>query len=560
MTVADVLSGATRYHVEQGNVLDRAAALPLGSIHCIVTSPPYWGLRAYDGEQAQDWPTGEFVPMPGAAPVCVEAERCGLGNERTPDAFVWHLLLVFRTLRRVLRDDGTCWVNLGDSYTGGGREPVQRLPGIGRVAGKCQQRDDRSTDGLQDGSLVGIPWRVAFALQADGWLLRSDVVWAKRNTMPESVAGVRWERCRVKVKSLRRGNNRALGGVLSMAGMDQAGGSLGETPAAEWRPCPGCPKCAPHGGLVLRRGAWRPTKAHEFVFMLAKGPGYFADGDGVRQRAIHAGRVVKATGERSANGRSGDGANDRRTAKGFTSHDTLVEATANLRSVWRLATKPSAFDFCARCETFYAGDARRAVVRVGGVKTCPTCRASGNWVDHFALMPPALAERCIKAGSPEKVCSGCGAAWARVVERNGGVSRDRPLTPRHESAAALHVLHAGQDGSGLARPGWRKDPPTQTRTLDFRPTCTCSAPPTSAVVLDPFSGAATTGCVAVALGRRYLGIELSERYAALSRGRLAWAVEHRGEFVREETVVAPTPAPCRISPRPPQLDLFGAVS
>lgn len=147
-----------------GDSLRQLATIPDRSVHCCVTSPPYFGLRDYgvDGQ---------------------------IGLEATPDAFVARLVEVFREVRRVLRDDGTLWLNLGDSYaanrayqvpsTKGGpkHSPGQAVGGAGSVV----------PEGLKPKDLIGIPWRVAFALQADGWYLRQDVIWSKPNPMPESV-------------------------------------------------------------------------------------------------------------------------------------------------------------------------------------------------------------------------------------------------------------------------------------------------------------------------------------------------------------------------------------
>lgn len=116
-----------------GDVLKTAQKLPGQSIQCIVTSPPYWNLRDYGTNSPDE-----------------------LGSEKTPEEYIAKMVLIFRELRRVLRNDGTVWLNLGDSYE-------------------------------QGGQLVGIPWRVALALQADGWILRQDILWIKRDPMPESV-------------------------------------------------------------------------------------------------------------------------------------------------------------------------------------------------------------------------------------------------------------------------------------------------------------------------------------------------------------------------------------
>jgi DNA modification methylase len=230
------------------------------SAQCCVTSPPYWGLRDY-GADGQ------------------------LGLEASPDEYVSALVAVFREVRRVLRDDGTLWLNLGDSYArapekgGTGTPNGRNKPEMGYTGAKPLP------SGLKPKDLVGIPWRVAFALQADGWWLRSDIIWHKPNPMPESVTD-------------------------------------------------------------------RPTKAHEYVFLLAKSETYFYDADAVKEPAVrgHAGSrfdsgktAAHQLGRASATPRVDDG-------------------TRNRRSVWSIATRP------------FKGA-------------------------HFATFPPALVEPCILAGS-----------------------------------------------------------------------------------------------------------------------------------------------------------------
>jgi site-specific DNA-methyltransferase (adenine-specific) len=143
-----------------GSCLDRLKDLEDQSINTCITSPPYWGLRDYgEGEQ--------------------------LGLEETPEAFVENLVKVFREVKRVLRDDGTVWLNLGDSYSSGGRTTTtnQTLRGD-KDYGVTRPKP---SEGIKPKDLIGIPWRVAFALQADGWYLRQDIIWHKPNPMPESV-------------------------------------------------------------------------------------------------------------------------------------------------------------------------------------------------------------------------------------------------------------------------------------------------------------------------------------------------------------------------------------
>jgi DNA modification methylase len=149
----------------QGDCIEGMRTLPDDSVHCCVTSPPYWGLRDY-GHDGQ------------------------IGLESTPEAYVARMVEVFREVRRVLREDGTCWVNLGDSYGGAASN---NQGGMSKIGGGKKSRDGAMFNGRSNASgcrqkdLVGIPWRVAFALQADGWWLRQDIIWHKPNPMPESV-------------------------------------------------------------------------------------------------------------------------------------------------------------------------------------------------------------------------------------------------------------------------------------------------------------------------------------------------------------------------------------
>jgi DNA modification methylase len=258
--------------------------LPADSVDCVVTSPPYWGLRDY-GNDGQ------------------------LGLERTPEEYVANLVQVFREVRRVLKPSGTCWLNLGDSYAanwrGGGPETASDKQLSNR--GTVDFMGRPPTIGLKPKDLVGIPWRVAFALQADGWYLRSDIIWSKPNPMPESVTD-------------------------------------------------------------------RPTKAHEYLFLLTKSARYYFDADAVREEyspATESFNRMKAkwTDDRTA---STLGSHEgRMLGRATEPHGGLYNnggakmnpAGRNIRSVWTIATRP------------YPGA-------------------------HFAVFPPELPERCIKAGSP----------------------------------------------------------------------------------------------------------------------------------------------------------------
>tara|TARA_R110000803_G_scaffold18748_2_gene49747 strand:+ start:360 stop:1292 length:933 start_codon:yes stop_codon:yes gene_type:complete len=150
-------------NIHTGNCLDILPTMEAGSVNCCVTSPPYFGLRDYGNDEQ-------------------------IGLEETPEAFVESLVNVFREVKRVLADDGTLWLNLGDSYfsdtKGSGGKSAKQDSNKGR---RHTTKKFKRTNGIKPKDLIGIPWRVALALQADGWYLRQDIIWSKPNPMPESV-------------------------------------------------------------------------------------------------------------------------------------------------------------------------------------------------------------------------------------------------------------------------------------------------------------------------------------------------------------------------------------
>ncbi len=240
----------------KGDVMEVLGQLPDNTVQCCVTSPPYWGLRDY-GDAGQ------------------------LGLEKTPGEYVANMVAVFREVGRVLRKDGTCWLNLGDVYAanrGGSSMAAETLAAgrgdkaakRGRASGFTPHRDPAS-HGLKHKDLVGIPWRVAFALQADGWYLRQDIIWAKPAPMPESVT----DRC---------------------------------------------------------------TKAHEYIFLLTKSAKYYYDAEAILEPA-----TGKAPGnkKRTKGGRHYEaGADEHRTAANL--HNIGARDVRNKRSVWTVSPQPYA--------------------------------------------------------------------------------------------------------------------------------------------------------------------------------------------------------------------------
>lgn len=185
------------------HVLDALVRLGDSSVHAICTSPPYWALRDY-GVDPQEWEEVAYAPLVGLPEVVVEAQQVALGLEPRPEDYIGHMVAVFRELARVLRDDGICWLNIGDTYVStngylgyiesGGRSHRQmneaRKDDYGgqHYAGRRPRHDT----GLVPKNLVLVPHRLALALQADGWCVRNDVVWSKPDAAPESVRDRSW--------------------------------------------------------------------------------------------------------------------------------------------------------------------------------------------------------------------------------------------------------------------------------------------------------------------------------------------------------------------------------
>lgn len=455
--------------------------IPDGSVHCLVTSPPYWGLRKYAGGTGIEWPTVSYSPMPGLPPLRVQGceagcvhewgtveqkrgaggEReygsydggvgrgpavihpghsycvhCGgwrgeLGLEPTPEMFIAHLILCLREWRRVLRADGTCFVNLGDSYNGSGGAGGDYAAG-GLRDGQPKY-PGRKVSSLKPKDLCGIPFRFAFAAQAEGFYLRSDIVWSKPNPMPESVTD-------------------------------------------------------------------RPTKAHEYIFLLAKSEKYFYDADAVREP--HKAESIERM--KSPLGAFRDRF-DQSNLKTGNFDDYLERETGwgnpsgrNLRSVLTIATQPTPFA-------------------------------------HFATYPERIPEIAILAGtSAYGCCAKCGAGHVRQTVKTFQPTQD----PTNTKGSGAKGLDASNGWGGTPRGS------NAVVTTGWQPSCECfghfemverpresyddpdAAPPlmrvyvpdgpqpdpVPATVLDPFVGSGTTLRVAARLGRNGIGVDVSESY------------------------------------------------
>jgi DNA modification methylase len=407
--------------LHHGDALEVLRGMESESVHCCVTSPPFYGLRDYnvDGQ---------------------------IGLEATPEQWVQHLVEVFREVRRVLRADGTLWLEVGDSYaaaqglTSRGEprlaksriideaEPWRADGGDG--GGATRKLKATPAWGVKPKDLIGAPWLLAFALRADGWYLRSDIVWSRPNPMPESVTD-------------------------------------------------------------------RPTKAHSYLFLLAKSPRYYWDQEALREPAEWARwgdqTVPKHEGTNTKTGwmqpktkaeLKRKASEHRAGIPGGQSLEAEPSGSRNVRSVWTIPTQPY-----------------------------PEA--------HFATFPEELARRCIAAGTSERgCCPECGTPWVRRVESE--LEEVRP--PQISTAPTGYNQAANRIRDGHV-PSVK-----HVRTLGWRPSCLCAdyvarpgqpiADPVSCVVLDPFVGSGTTCFVARKLGRRAVGIDLNAEYLKLAADRL----------------------------------------
>ncbi|TGE35896.1 site-specific DNA-methyltransferase [Desulfosporosinus fructosivorans] len=305
-----------------GNSLEIIETLPSESVHCCVTSPPYWRLRDY-GVEGQ------------------------IGLEQTPEEYVNKLVNVFRAVRRVLRTDGTLWLNLGDSYAsggqgGGGSFTTERSA----WKGKDKIKGWRSApSGLKNKDLVGIPWMVAFALRADGWFLRTDIIWEKPNAMPSSVRD-------------------------------------------------------------------RPTRSHEYIFLLSKSSRYFYDADSIREHQKTK-DPIQLTFKRFNVKHINPIPSQAKVSHRADRKDSTENIKGrNKRTVWTISTKP------------FKGA-------------------------HFAVFPPDLVRPCILAGSPKggmvlDPFGGSGTV-AMVARELGRDSIFIDLKPQYTDMAQKRIRYGGCD-------------------------------------------------------------------------------------------------------------------
>ncbi len=451
--------------IKNGDVIDVLDSMDKQSVHCVVTSPPYYGLRNYDlpptvwggqKECSHYWSSSSQPPTklgmsgntngisknfidpgkiyaPSDVPLhgmrCMECDAWSgcLGLEPTIEMFVEHIVYVFSRVWRVLRNDGTVWLNLGDSYAGSGRRTEKHSnPGINKsVKRGGVGLQSHIPPGVKRKDLMGMPWRVALALQASGWYLRSDIIWQKLNALPESVRD-------------------------------------------------------------------RPSKSHEYIFLLTKNEKYFYDNDAIRQPLAES-SIKRLEVESFWDETGGDkdynvpGMSSRKTLENLKkAYDEEKLLGANKRTVWPISS--------------------------GSLK-----------LHHYATFPIKMVEPCIMAGTSEHgVCRNCGKPYRRIIERKSSTMNLRV----RDAKKGISEYKTGFDGSADATNkeilNYSKEESVkiQKGKTKWIAGCKCNDTLIPATVMDIFSGSGTTGLVSLRHGRSYVGIELNQKYVDISRERI----------------------------------------
>lgn len=449
--------GDVQLHV--GDARDVLAELPEKSVHAILSSPPFFGLRDYGVDRQ-------------------------IGLEATPDEWARSLVEVFRACRRVLRDDGTLWVEIGDSYASSGAPRRQGWINEANGVRNTRAIDDAGVtrqpiEGLKQKDIVGAPFLLAFALRADGWYWRGCYVWEKPDAMPESVR----DRCTVShsivlqfAKSRAYFFDRdAIREPFSDYSSGGDGGSYGAN-ADDTRP--------PTGG---------PRGSERYV----RNRGGVPDGQVTLDGEEPEVEVVGPDGRTALHLEAQHNSEQHRDGARWPS----LEGRSP-RSVWRITTEANSFGLCPACRHYWPDKA-------------PASHCGVPVVAHFAVWPHKLVERIVACSTSEAgVCGDCGAPRVRQTSEE--------LVVDHAYVGSRTIRKdGGDDGDhGSWGKGDRVTGSYDVTTTGWEPTCECAAPTVPATVLDPFGGSGTTARQARRMGRRCVLVELSPDYAEIAAHRL----------------------------------------
>ena len=458
----------TDHHILQGDVMDGLRTLPDGCVQCTVTSPPYYNLRNYK----------------------VEGQ---IGLEETPEQFIQKMVDVFHEVKRVTRDDGILWLNFGDSYAGSGKGPTgdngigdqgkrqgfinnNFRKGSGRADGKITGDSPRNRDGIpategyKAKDLMGIPWKVAFALQADGWYFRSAMPWIKRNCMPESTT----DRPTSAIEYIF---------LMAKSAKYFYDGEAVRVPSSESYQNDARPQ-----GVLRQKVNKRSKYPNEGQFKKQDqtgNPTY--PGFNERYKARKGDTLPERDNKHAA------------TMAALRGHSGILKADGTPFCDGQTRNYRNSDPFFESWQGLYSEGGEQLALIVN-----PQARPEL----HFASFPDKLAETFIKAGTSEYgCCPKCGAPYQRIVEASGGVI-GQSWHPHVDDCVT------GQVG-GFPSAGYKRE------FKGWKPGCSCDAgSPLPCLVLDPFMGSGTVAVVARELNRSSIGCELNPEYIKIIKKRL----------------------------------------
>lgn len=540
-----------------GDCLDVLRAMPADSVHMVWTSPPYWGLRDYgiepsifggdpacthtwanelpgDQRRGQRGKTSELAKRSVSdeqvagrqAPRGQFCSGCGAwlgphGLEPTLQLYLDNEATIFDEVRRVLRKDGTLWLNIGDCYANDGKwggETGGKLSYLPDADRKRCGREKRKT-GLKPKDRVMLPARVVLRLQDAGWWVRDEIIWAKSNPMPSSTK----DRTTIAHEMLYMLSKRAHYYFDGEAIAEPfAESSIARLTQPRIDDQAGGPRMDmfEESGINEANGSRRPN---EIVADLATRFRSVAGWD----RAEGAHDTVRHTAPRASGNRShkyvteyeASETEEHRTKAGLMAIAATAYTTRNKRSVWTIPTEPFTGEFCTACRRYFDGDALAAlcVERLrnadGQRQTRRHCLCGKHdaWASHFATAPTELVRPCIQAGTSERgCCSSCGAPWRRQTAT-------RYLNPGARTTNGDRSTDRKHIEGGTA--GYDVRLEKLVETTGWSPSCKCDGQVKPCVVLDPFGGSGTTALVADRLGRDVVLIERNPVYAEMARQR-----------------------------------------
>ena len=487
------------------------------SVHCAITSSPYYGLRQYN-TNPQIWDGDPNCQHEWKNNICnrCSAWRGELGSETTPELFVRHITTICHELKRVLRSDGIFFYNIGDSFAsgkgtcfnpGGGENSLQKnCKESGGIPLSRGNKSALAESGLKPKDLIGIPWDVAFALRADGWYLRADLPWVKHNSMPSSVTDRPCSSIEHIFLFSKSGDTKFWTHPTKCGTRNQpepdyvytnkATGEVTQTPPQDWKEIMYVKEGeTKESNLWKRRNLW---DGHDYFYdhVATLQPATTNENrpPGVKRSREYNGKInIHPDSPQQFRKQDGTG---NPTVTGF--NDRYEDNGTGLRFM--------------RDSDFFLKTWQGLIQNEDGEPLALVINTKGYKGGHFAPFPIRLIEPLILAGtSSHGVCPHCGAPWARQTEKGKFIQQSWGEHPK------IQELHGELGATSCFKSGGTQE----IITTGWLPSCNCeNNVPVPAIVLDPFSGSSATGVACKLHNRNYIGIELNPEYCKMGEQRV----------------------------------------